>query len=101
MYKQMVFPLLEYCASIWDPHHQSAIQKLEMVQLQAASFVTNKPWSHNDNDTITTILCDLKWLSLQSHRKYLIKTHVIILNHQPPPTDPSSISFTTSKTYMH
>ena len=21
-YKQLVFPLLEYCAPIWDPHHQ-------------------------------------------------------------------------------
>ena len=31
-YKQLVLPLLEYCASIWDPHHQSDIQKLEMVQ---------------------------------------------------------------------
>ena len=72
-----------------------------MVQRQAANFVTNKPWSHNDNDTITKILCDLKWLSLQSHREYLTKTLIIILNHQPPPTDPSSISFTTSKTYKY
>ena len=48
-YKKMVLPLLEYCACIWDLHHQSDIQKLEIVQHQTAGFVTNKPWSHNDN----------------------------------------------------
>ena len=42
-YKQMALPLLEYCSLIWDPHHQSNIQKLEMLQHQAAHFVTDKP----------------------------------------------------------
>ena len=31
-YKQMVLLLLEYCADIWDPHHQSDIKKLQTVQ---------------------------------------------------------------------
>ena len=90
----MVIPLLEYCASIWDPHHQSDIQKLEMVQHRAACFVTNKPWSHNDNDSVIKMLFDLKWPSLQSHRKYLrlillfkIINHLLLIPNQylPPP----------------
>ena len=93
-YKQMVLPLLEYCASIWDPHHQSDIQKLEMVQHRAARFVTNKPWTHNNNDSVTKMSYDLKWPSLQSRRKYLrlillfkIINHLLLIPHHyfPPP----------------
>ena len=51
--------------------HQSDIQKVEMVQHQVACFVTNKPWSHNNNDSVTKMLYDLKWPSLQSHHKNL------------------------------
>ena len=34
-YKQLVLPSMEYCAAIWDPHHQVDIKKLEMVKLHA------------------------------------------------------------------
>ena len=30
---------MEYCATIWDPHHQGDIKKLEMVQHRGAHFV--------------------------------------------------------------
>ena len=38
-YKTLVRPHLEYCASVWDPHTQSAIQKIKMVQRRAARYV--------------------------------------------------------------
>ena len=38
-YKALVRPRLEYCASVWDPHTQNAIQKIEMVQRRAARYV--------------------------------------------------------------
>ena len=69
-YKQLVLPLLEYCAPIWYPHRQTDINKLESVQRRAARFVLNKPWN-NDLDSVTVMLNDLKWPTLQSHRKYL------------------------------
>ena len=69
-YKQLVLPLLENCAPIWDPHHQTDINKLESVQCRAARFVLNKPWNNN-LDSVTVMLNDLKWPTLQSHRKYL------------------------------
>ena len=62
--------VLEYCAPIWDPHHQTNINKLESVQCRAARFVLNKPWNNN-LDSVTVMLNDLKWPTLQSHRKYL------------------------------
>ena len=37
-YKGLVRPVLEYCAPIWDPHHQKYIDQLEMVQRRAARF---------------------------------------------------------------
>ena len=71
-YKQLVLPLLEYCAPVWDPHHQTDILKLESVQRRAARFVLNKPWLNNtNNDSVTEMLIDLKWPTLQSHRKHL------------------------------
>ena len=69
-YKQLVLPPLEYCAPIWDLHHQTDINKLESVQRRAARFVLNKPWNNN-LDSVTVMLNDLKWPILQSHRKYL------------------------------
>ena len=68
-YKQLVLPLLEYCAPIRDPHHQTDINKLESVQRRAARFILNKPWNNN-LDRVTVMLNDLKWPTLQSHHKY-------------------------------
>ena len=70
-HKQLVLPLLEYCASIWDQHHQGHILKLEMVQPWAARFILNKPWSHSNNISVTKMLQDLKWPTLQTWCKYL------------------------------
>ena len=59
-------------AFIWDLHNQTDIQKLEMVQHQAACFVLNKPWLHNkNNESVTQMLEDLQWPNLQTRRKYL------------------------------
>ena len=44
-YKQFVLPILEYC---WDPHHQTNITQVEMVQHRAARFVTGQPWRRNN-----------------------------------------------------
>jgi len=40
-YKTTVCPKLEYCSSIWDPHQQKDVVKIEMVQRRAARFVKN------------------------------------------------------------
>ena len=51
-YKQLVLPVLDYCATIWDPCYQNSI---EMLQNRAAHFVLNRPW----RGTIMTVF--LPW----------------------------------------
>ena len=41
-YKALARPRLEYCDSVWDPHTQSAIQEIEMVQRRAARYVLRR-----------------------------------------------------------
>ena len=69
-YKQFVLPVLEYCSPIWDPYHQTYINQVEMVQHRAARFVMGKPWRKNQRDSITNILENLNWPTLQERRRW-------------------------------
>jgi len=40
-----------------------------MIQHQAARFVVNKPWNRHHHDSITEMLKELNWASLQQRRK--------------------------------
>ena len=50
-------------------HLQSLIHKLEMIQHRAACFVLNRPWRRNHRDSITEMLVELKWPTLEDRRK--------------------------------
>ena len=41
LYKTMICSHLEYAVSVWNPHHQSLIEKLEKVQKRATKLVIN------------------------------------------------------------
>ena len=41
LYKAMIRSHLEYAVSVWNPHHQSLIEKLEKVQKRATKLVIN------------------------------------------------------------
>ena len=70
-YKSYVRPKVEYCSSIWDPYTQKDIKKIEMVQHRGARFVTNTPHHRQSGPqtSITKIINDLGWKSLQERRK--------------------------------
>jgi len=67
MYIAFVRPQLEYACAVWDTHIKSDIQKLEMVQRRAARFVVNN--YNRSEGTVTSILNELNWPSLQERRK--------------------------------
>ena len=101
-YKQFVLPVLEYCSTIWDPHHQKYISKLEMVQHRAARFVLGRPWRRHQRDSITTMLSTLKWPVLYERRRWARLTLLYKLLHnllQIPERYLPSLS--TSRTRCH
>ena len=105
VYKQLLLPSIEYCSAIWDPYHQTSINKLEMIQHRAARFVLNKPWlrSNHHYDSITDMLTYLQWPSLEDRRTVarltllykIVKKLLVIPNHCLPLQTP--VSYTRSQ----
>ena len=67
MYMALVRPHLEFACAVWDPYTTSDIQKIEMVQRRAARFVVSN--YNRTEGTVTSILNDLNWPTLQERRK--------------------------------
>ena len=91
-YKQLILPILSYCASIWDPCQQYLINKIEH---RAARFVLNHRNLQRklQRDSITLMLSELQWPPLQTLRRnarltllYKIIHHHQIIPHQYHPT---------------
>ena len=66
-YTTLVRPHLEYASAVWDPYRQHHINSIEMVQRRAARFVTSN--YQREPGTVTTILQDLGWPTLETRRK--------------------------------
>ena len=66
-YKGLVWPVLEYGSSVWDPHTHGLQEELQKVQNRAARFVTGNYVF--ETGSMTGILVQLKWESLKKRRK--------------------------------
>jgi hypothetical protein len=66
-YFGLVRPILEYGATIWDPHHKKYKKKLEMIQRRAARFVLNR-YHIITPGCVTKMLDELQW-ELLEHRR--------------------------------
>ena len=53
------------------------------TQHRVARFVLNKPWCRNDRDSVSQMLMDLNWPSLQDRRKHscLLLLYKVVTNH--------------------
>jgi hypothetical protein len=60
-YNTFVRPSLEYASTVWDPHTQANINKVESIQRRVARFVTN---NYDPRASVTTLLQDLNWPTL-------------------------------------
>ena len=65
-YKVLVYPRVEYAASIWDPHTKDQINSIEKIQRRAARVVTN---DHRKTSSVTKMLKVLNWPTLEDRRK--------------------------------
>ena len=65
-YKAFVRPILEYSATVWDPHTANDIKTIETVQRRAARWVTNR---HHQTSCVNSIIDSLAWPTLQQRRK--------------------------------
>ena len=83
----MIQPILEYASTVWDPHTNVNITKLESVQRRAARFCLGD-YSHYSSVTCMLQLLDLP--SLQSRRKLakLTTMYKIIYIFLPIPLSP-------------
>ena len=85
-YKALVRPRLEYCASVWDPHTQRAIQKIEMVQRRAARYVLRR---YHNTSSVSDMLEQLQWSTLAQRRCCLRLTMLYKINNSIVTIDPT------------
>ena len=78
-YLTLVRPSMEYAAAVWDPYHHNDILQLEKVQRRAARWVLN---DYNRYSSVTAMLQQLSWQSLESRRKiFRLQTLFKIIHH--------------------
>ena len=83
-YLTLFCPCLEYACSVWDPHTQKHCHDIEGVQRRAARFVKN--CYVRAPGTVTNLLNDLNWHSLELRRKITPKIAVNIPEYIVGPT---------------
>ena len=70
-YQACVQPILEYASNCWAPTSKTLSNKIEMVHHNAAKFVSNRypKKGQYQNFSISKVLHDLGWISLEERRK--------------------------------
>ena len=63
----MVYPMLEYASTVWDPYKHKDTQLLEKVQQQAARYACNN-FRNKTPGTVQLLLNSLKWNNLEQCR---------------------------------
>ena len=88
-YKTLVRPILEYRSTVWDPHCNGLNDEFENVQKRAARFVTRNNRYSYETGSMTGILEELKWETLQKRRKdnMLILIYIGLKGKARIPTD--------------
>ena len=64
-YTTLVRPQLEYASTVWSPHTETDITKLEAVQRRSARWATR---DYQRTSSVTQMLKDLNWCTLEQRR---------------------------------
>ena len=78
-YKTYVRPIVEYASTVWSPYAETHINQLEMIQRRAARFVKR---DYRRTSSVTTMLQDLQWDTLQHRRNVARATMLYKIQHQ-------------------
>jgi hypothetical protein len=65
-FQTLVRPHLEYCSTVWNPHTNDLIDKIEAIQRRGARFVCS---DYRRTSSVTTMLKKLDWKPLHLRRK--------------------------------
>ena len=83
-YFSLVRPHLEYCCSVWNPHKNKHISKIEAVQRRAARFTLQR---YRRMASVSAMIQHLKWESLERRRNaaslhlmYKIQNNTVAIN---------------------
>ena len=68
-YQSLVRLKLEYSSTTWNPQQVTQKRQIEQVQRNAARFVSNKPFNYRNPTSITSMIQQLNWPTLESHRR--------------------------------
>ena len=69
-YKTLVRPQLEYASTVWYPHHDKDINKVEEVQRRAARWAIR---DYKYTSSVTAMLKDLNWRRIDSRLLMMYK----------------------------
>ena len=84
-YKALVRPRLEYCNTVWDPHHGTHKTTIERVQRKAARFVTGE---YRRETSATALVNSLDWDTLEIRR---VKARLTTIHKETHGVIPSNI----------
>ena len=76
----------EYCCIIWNSYTTKYISKVENIQRQAARFVVN---NYRRRESVTAMLHELDWTSLESRRKAVSLILLYRIFHQQVAVNPA------------
>ena len=65
-YQSLVRPHLEYASTVWDPHTQKNIHKLDMIHRRAARYACNR---YSNISSVTEMAGHLGWEPLATRRR--------------------------------
>ena len=88
-YKSLVRPILDYGSTVWDPHFQCDIDKLESVQRRSARFCTA---DYSRFSSVTSMLEKLEWPQLKKRRENMRLTMLYKINNELVSIDKNNLS---------
>ena len=77
-YQSLVRPKLEYSSTTWNPQQVNQKRQIEQVQRNAARFVSNKPFNYQNPTSVTSMIQQLNWPTLEAWRRSMTSDLVLM-----------------------